>query len=288
MIVPTRNGATRLPGLLEALEAQSAPPHSFELLVVDDGSDPGLGAPDAGRRGRLIRTSSLGQGGASNVAAAEARGEILAFTDDDTVPAPDWIASGLARFDAADADVVAGRIEMPLGERPTVAALVEYGRGYLDQSAYVADNFGATANLWVRRELFERLGGFRRRGQGHDRDFGERVIEAGHTIEYADEVVVVHPPRARVRDLARKEYRLGFDFAELRRASVGEVASRRPMWSQLEYYRPWRRIWGLDRLRAAGYRPSLRQRLAMRVVQYSCVQLPLVLGDIRGTLAARR
>ena len=132
---------------------------------------------------------------------------MIAFTDDDTLPAPDWVERGLECFTTAEADIFAGRIELSPSGSPSIAELVDIGRGYLDQEAMVAEGYGATANLWLRREVAERVGGFReiwsgqsqrfmRSTAGHDRDFCERAVLSGATLAYAPGPVVSHPPRA--------------------------------------------------------------------------------------------
>jgi GT2 family glycosyltransferase len=291
VVIPTYNGADRLPIVLEALRRQTVDPGVFEVVVVDDHSNDATG--DVGRASgiaRVVRTPrQLGAAGATNFGIEASVGDYIAFTDDDTVPDPHWIERGLVRARAHEHGIVAGRIDVPLADRPTITALVDVSRGYLDQASYLADGFAATANLWVRRDVFDRIGLFDGsfKAQGHDRDFGERLRVAGLSIEYAHDVVVEHPPRSRPRQLAKNAYRLGFGIAELRRRSVGAVTSRPDPWTEFYNYRPWRQIPRLERVQAAGFCPTLGHRVAMRVVQYTCVQLPTVAGSMRGALAER-
>ncbi len=224
VIVPTKNGAGRLPDLFAALAEQTVGPDAFEVVLVDDGSTDDTAAVAEAHGARVVRSpQSLGPGAASNLGVAHANAEAIAFTDDDTIPAPDWIERGLAALDASPSGLVGGHIELLLAEHPTVPALVDYGRGYLDQEGYVADGFAATANLWARRAVLQELEGFNAGAawQTHDRDFGERARAAGLTIVYAADTVVAHPTRDRARDLAKVAYRLGLGAAWLRRGSFG-------------------------------------------------------------------
>jgi GT2 family glycosyltransferase len=292
VIVTTYNGAARLPLLFAALDRQTLPREDFEIVVADDHSSDGTATVAAAHPGVRVITApeSYGQPRASNLGVTIATAPVIAFTDDDTVPSVDWLQRGLARMEATPSGLFAGRIVLQLPEPPTVAALVDLGRGYLNQEDHVAEGFGATANLWMRRDVLDTLGGFDDRflAQGHDRDFGERALEAGIVMAYADDVMLEHPARSRARDLAKVAYRLGRGAPELRNHSVGRLTQLKPFWRQSRYYRPWRTIWGLGRVREHGYAPTFAQRLQMRAITYTCIQLPLVAGSIAGERSERR
>jgi len=117
-----------------------------------------------------------------------ARSEIVAFTDDDTVPDASWLSNGLKTLhDALGA--VCGRIVMPIPERPT-----DYER---DASGLVRAEF-VTANCFCRKAVLERVGGFDERFKlawREDSDLQFRILETGARIGYAEDAVVVHPVR---------------------------------------------------------------------------------------------
>jgi glycosyltransferase involved in cell wall biosynthesis len=100
VIIPTRNRPQAIERCLDALAVQTMPPGSFEVLVVDDGSEPKLVLDPARRAARfelkLIRQKTTGPAGARNRGVAEARGEFLAFTDDDCLPTPTWLEELIA------------------------------------------------------------------------------------------------------------------------------------------------------------------------------------------------
>jgi glycosyltransferase involved in cell wall biosynthesis len=95
VVIPTRNRPQAVERCLDALAEQTLPSGSFEVIVVDDGSEPAL-ALDPARWAsnfdlKLIHQKNTGPAGARNRGAAEARGEFLAFTDDDCLPTPTWL-----------------------------------------------------------------------------------------------------------------------------------------------------------------------------------------------------
>ena len=287
VIVPVRNSAASVRRLLERLERQTLPRKSFEVIVVDDAStDNTAGAARSSAIGHaLVLPEHGGPYVARNAGAAAARGGVLAFTDVDCEPDPRWLENGLAALDRTGADLAAGRIDMPLGERPTAVALVDYIRSF-DQESSAARGFAATANLFVRRAAFDAAGGFNAMMlAGGDREFGQRAVVGGATIAYADDAVVSHGARNRPRQLARKAFRIGFGLAQQLRHA--EVTDRAQPWTRPGYYVPHRHLAGIDRLRTSGRRLTPRRLATMHVASYLCFQLPLVAGNLSGTVAER-
>ncbi len=90
MIVCTHNGHAFLPECLRALSELRYP--NYEVIVVDDGSKPGIEQiVRAAGNARYRQQPHRGLSAARNLGAKEARGEILAYTDDDCVPDRDWL-----------------------------------------------------------------------------------------------------------------------------------------------------------------------------------------------------
>src|SRR4051794_7038859 len=149
VVIPARDAAATLPRTLAALAAQEGAPE-FEVVVVDDGSVDETARLAADGGARVVRSSGLGPAVARNTGAHEARGGVLAFTDADCFPAPGWLAAASRAVE--DADLVQGAVLPEPG--------VEVGP--CDRTIWVTEPRGLfeTANLVVRRDLFERLGGF--------------------------------------------------------------------------------------------------------------------------------
>ncbi|MFL5617301.1 MAG: glycosyltransferase family 2 protein [Gemmatimonadaceae bacterium] len=114
IVVPTLNRRDSVLRLLRALHAQSAPPSTFEAIVVVDGSTDGtLDAVHAHTAPFALRAIDLPRSGRSrarNEGVRSAAGDLVLFLDDDMEPAPGLIAEHLARHDAPDVLGVVGAV----------------------------------------------------------------------------------------------------------------------------------------------------------------------------------
>ena len=169
VVVPTCGRPELLPRCLEALEHQSLPRQAYEIVVIQDRE----------RRGPAW---------ARNRGWRQGRAPLVAFTDADCVPHPEWLARGLDAL-AAGADAVCGRIVMPLAGVPT-----DYERDAqgLERSEFV------TANCFLRKTVLERLEGFDERFElawREDSDLHFRLLAAGARIVAEPRAIVVHPVR---------------------------------------------------------------------------------------------
>jgi glycosyltransferase involved in cell wall biosynthesis len=279
-----------LVALLDALSAQTLPIEEYEVIVVDDFStDETAHVARASPLSRVIDAPARGGAyAARNLGVAASSADVLAFTDADCVPAPTWLEHGLAALARSRADLAAGHIEIPLDSRASASALVDFAR-YLNQERAAAEGFGVTANLFVRRAVFDRIGLFNGKlVSGGDTEFGHRARAAGFALVLAAEAVVVHPARSTPRELARKAYRLGFGAAQQIRHADGPMRHRNHICKHVGAYAPSWGIPGMERLEQLGLRLGIRRRLAMESVNYFFVNLPIVIGNIHGTLYERR
>lgn len=210
VIIPVYNDGARLARCLQALAVQSLGAGRFEVIVVDNGSrdSPAEVVADF-PFARLLTEALPGSYNARNAGAAIARGTCLAFTDSDCRPDRDWLANAVDYFVAHPAvSAIGGRIELDSGAKPSAAAL--YERIYaFRQDRYVGQHgFAATANLIVRRNVFEEVGSFDGvRKSGGDLEWGQRLAAAGHVMRYVPQVVVHHPVRGALGELVRKRRR---------------------------------------------------------------------------------
>lgn len=110
VIMPTRNRAAILSRALESVREQTYP--NWELVVVDDGGTDDTAAVVerlGDERIRLLRREHGGLCAARNTALSVARGELIAYLDDDNLMDPGWLRTVVWAFERAqDADVVFG------------------------------------------------------------------------------------------------------------------------------------------------------------------------------------
>jgi len=190
VIVPTRGDDRRLFALLEALERQSLAAHLREWIVVFDGTSPSreaarrLGALEA--RG-IVLGERRGPGAARNAGAAVARGQWLAFTEDDCIPAPTWLEEAARAIDRDDAEVIEGSTLVPSG--------VPVRRSEMGVPTFLP------TNLFVTRGAFDEVGGYCEKFFDRDRgiyfredsDFGFSLEGAGKRVRVEPTIRVTHP-----------------------------------------------------------------------------------------------
>ena len=231
VVVPARNARATLGRTLEALAAQDAA-FEFEVIVVDDASHDGT--PDmaaaAGGPVRLVALTDAPRGPAAvrNLGVAEARGELIAFCDADCYPSRGWLAAGVRALERAD--LVQGKVLPEPGVR----------LGPFDRSLWVTGEAGLweTANLFVTRSMFERVGGFEEcldpvagKALGEDVWFGWRAKRLGARSVFCDEALVHHAVFSR----GAREY-----IAERRRCRhFPELAALMPELRESFLYRGW-------------------------------------------------
>lgn len=161
-VICTRNRPDLIAFAVGSVLANDDP--AFELVVIDQ-SDTGasrraLAAFAADNRLRYVHTPRPGLSAAYNRAVREARGDLLAFTDDDCIAPPDWLATVRAEF-ARDpgADLVYGEVRAAAGLPGTIPALRFARRRRIGP----CDGFviaGMGANFAARRRAFNAIGGF--------------------------------------------------------------------------------------------------------------------------------
>lgn len=195
VVIPTYRRPDLLARCLGAVLRQGLEREAYEIIVVDDGRDEAtrrvVDAMAADRDAPMLRytvpTGTRGPAGARNAGWRCARGALVAFTDDDTVPEPDWLAEGERAAQGRIA--VCGRVVVPpLSEPPTDHELMTRG---LESAEFV------TANAFVWRDALERVGGFDERftrAWREDSDLQFRLGQLGEVVRI-DAAAVLHPVR---------------------------------------------------------------------------------------------
>ncbi len=225
VIIPIFNDSERLQHCLRALESQTFPDDAYEVIVVDNASDEDVTVvvsqfPHAS----MILETQRGSYAARNTGIAIAKGAILAFTDADCIPAPNWIEQGVHSLrSVANCGLVAGRIEFSYQDpqHPNSIELCDSVL-YLQQDLYLKHaKFGATANVFTFKAIFDKVGLFDQTlKSGGDYEWGQRVFAAGYQQVYSEDAYVFHPARHSFEQLYKKILRTTRGPYDLSRSST--------------------------------------------------------------------
>lgn len=197
VVVPTYKRSELLERCLAALAQQDFAPGDYEIIVADDAAcweTEQVAARWQRRSGAPLRYVPVlgphhGPAAARNLGWRAARGQIIAFTDDDCIPESGWLRAGVAACEGVAG--VSGRLVMPAPARPLTD--YEHDALRLQTSEFV------TANCFYRRDALEQAGGFDERFTQpwrEDTDLFLTLSERGEKVGYAPDAVVIHPLRS--------------------------------------------------------------------------------------------
>jgi GT2 family glycosyltransferase len=207
VVVCSYNGSRTIGECLDGIARLEYP--NYETIVVDNGSTDETAAIAAARpKVRLIRTSQTGLGDARNVGLAAARGEIVAYIDDDATPDRNWLTYLVHTLQTTDFVAVGGPNVPPLGG-DFVARCVGESPGnpvHVLTTDTEAEHIPG-CNMAFRRQFLEEVGGFdpRYRAAGDDVDACWRVRAKGGSIGFNPGAMVWHRPRGTIGAFWRQQ-----------------------------------------------------------------------------------
>jgi glycosyltransferase AglI len=224
VVVPVRDDVEGLRTTLESLRIELGARTDVEVTVAIDGE-----SSDVCRMAETFgfATTTLphpvGSYAARNAGIRSSRGRNLAFLDADQRVGPGWIDSGVQSLE--EADYVGGAVDVLLGRAHSAWESFDQLTAFPVRRYVTSMHFAPTANLFVRRSVFETVGMFHDCMQsGGDREFGVRVYKAGLLQAYCDAARTLHPARSKRAQLAKQS-----------RVARGVVHLRVGIWDQS----PW-------------------------------------------------
>lgn len=218
VVIPIYNGEADLPDLISCLQAQTYPIDLVEYLLVDNASSDRTAATiqTAAQNYPQIRylseTKIQSSYAARNTGIRNATGEIVAFTDADCRPQPNWLNDLMQPFQDATVGIVAGEVIGLPGQ--TLLEKYAEANDTLSQKYTLKHPFcpyGQTANLAIRKEIFKQVGLFRPyMTTGGDADICWRIQrETAWKISFAPEAIVKHRHRSTVKEFKSQWRRYG-------------------------------------------------------------------------------
>jgi peptidoglycan/xylan/chitin deacetylase (PgdA/CDA1 family)/GT2 family glycosyltransferase len=236
VLIATHNRSQLLRRCLRTLEAQDAPPESFEVIVADDGSSDGTAAMVEALQTpfglRVLSLGKIGKSEALNAGIRAAAGSVCLCIDDDIVASPELVSEHLAAHLRDGMTVGLGKlIQQPPDGKDWYAEA--FARAWNDHYARLAekeepgwtDCYGG--NVSAARELLLKIGGFEARFPiGEDYEIGFRLRENGGVLTYLPRAAGIHDDQKPGHKLIRDARRQGVSY-------VGLVERHPPMMPKL-------------------------------------------------------
>ena len=210
IIIPTKDRREMLSHLLDSIQQLTAIDRIVpEIIVADNNSRDDTYAYLTRIAGsfptpiRFLRVLRGGKSAAINDAALLSTGNVLAFLDDDVVVDKTWLTSVETFFNTSGYGAAQGtvRLQSPAGDDPEVQRLNQRYRTIpiVDHDSSLKEVRSLNgSNFFVRRDAFDRIGGFDERlgpgasGTSEDVEFASRLAQWGIAIGLAPNAVVYH------------------------------------------------------------------------------------------------
>lgn len=221
VVIPVYNDPEGVATTVDALLHQETSAR-YHVNVVDNNSTDRtpaiLDTYDDDRLSIYAETDAQSSYAARNKGVRNASGEVIAFLDADMYVQEDWIETLVSTIERSNARYLGCRVELSMPANPTLAARFDHHSGFPVQEYIANQHFAPTCCLVVHREVFEQLGLFDPRlTSAGDKEFGERVFDAGVDMHFAEDVTVYHPTRNSLGELVRKDLRVGRGHCQLQR-----------------------------------------------------------------------
>lgn len=237
-IIPVFNDQEGIEACLNALSAQTYPVECFQAVVVDNGSNPAIHLDgNYPFHVKLEQCKVPGSYAARNAGARLAAGEILAFTDADCVPCPEWIERGVAALLAGEGwHIAGGEVEIIELDLRSGVALYQHATGFHQRANIERKGFSATANVFCTMRQFQAIGPFDERLlSGGDREWAWRAAKQGISVVFEERAIVNTPPRTTLGSAIRQARRVAAGRHYLRKYGLDHlgpeaVAPHRSLW----------------------------------------------------------
>ena len=240
IVVPTYNRPKQLARCLAALVALNYPKDSYEIIIVDDGSDEPLTSVVAPFENAavitLIRQPNAGPAAARNTGLTQATGEYIAFTDDDCMPEPGWLQAFAIALQTNPQAMVGGHTlnALPQNLYSTASqSLIDYLYSYYDSASQ--GMFFASNNIAMARSQLFTIGGFDIAfplAAAEDRNLCDCWQQAGYPMQYVPTATIQHAHALSLKSFWQQHFGYGrgaYCFHQSRAQRTEQAVKVEPM-----------------------------------------------------------
>lgn len=240
VVIPTFARLSSLRECLLSLAVMRYPRDRFEVIVVDDGSPEPVGPAVADLLQslplRCLRQRQAGPANARNLGLANTSGEVVAFTDDDCKPRPNWLSSLAAGYLRNPESAMAGPVHNAVHSSvaaETSQTLIDYLLEYFD-SAKSGRGFFTSNNLAFPAKKLQAIGGFSSAfplAAAEDREICARWRDHGYESTFLPDAIVDHYHNLNFRSFARQHFNYGrgaWHYNRARSNQAGEALRVEP------------------------------------------------------------
>lgn len=223
VIIPHYRSEQNLGKCVQALLQQDITENQFEIIVVQNEKSPLKLAPEISKHLKIIYEPRPGSYRARNKGVQNAKGEYIFFTDSDCMPSTSWISKGIKHM-LKGHEIIGGHIELCFldPEHPRAIELYEKVFYFNQKVSLDQEYYAATANLIVKKELFNSVGPFDASlMSGGDREWGRRAYNKGYDIHFAEDAIVFHPTRTKFFESLRRRIRIASNDLYIRMRKFG-------------------------------------------------------------------
>lgn len=223
VIVPSYNRKDEIQELLLSLENQDLPKKQFEVILVDDGS---MDTTEAWVKEFQDRSSVQlnyvwkehgGPGASRNIGMENAKGDVFIFIDSDCTAPPDWLVGIKEAFDKNPSiQAFGGRDDAKQEFSPLLKAINYTMTSFLSTGGMrggkkrrLSKFYPRSFNMGIRRDLYDKMGGFGNLRHGQDIELSNRILKSGANVAYIHDSVVFHKRRTSIIKFFKQVFNWG-------------------------------------------------------------------------------
>ena len=211
IIVPVFNNLTGLQKCLKAVLNQTHVLHSYEIIVIDNGSTDDIKSYIEGLGCRNIhfleeKVYLISPYSARNRGLEMAKGDVLIFLDTSCQVNKKWLNKGIDALEKAD--LIGGDVRFDVTKRSSIAELYDSFFNIQMKDSVIKRKLAKTCNLFVKRAVFEHIGFFKEGVRsGEDVRWSSEASKRGFNLVFSEEAYVIMKART-FKSLVGKQFRV--------------------------------------------------------------------------------